>query len=337
MSFHRLLSHSELTKMQECSAAWDFQFGYHLAGSSLRRREVPILLRDGKAWGAGVQALYSGDDPSYAMAYSLAYDFNQQLDNGLADLAELDRTYDFLRDLLIDYIAGSEPLDLCETELELVVPLPGRSGGTSNKYFFHGFLDGTELDEDGNRWIVEFKLRTQLSSLDQITKSRQIRRYAWAYEREFGEPVIGVKLDERLKALPKPARILKSGKVSHAKDQLTTARAYEAACYKQGEAPKPETSEALAQRRWQQRESVFLTPAEIEEAGEELVSLGKQVAQLDAGSLTPVRNPSRSRCPGCFYREICDDPKNTDLVEALFDRQPPKKDRPPLEVLKEKM
>ena len=47
----------------------------------------------------------------------------------------------------------------------------------------------------------------------------------------------------------------------------------------------------------------------------------------DAGQLAPVRNPNERNCRGCRFRAICDDPWDTELVDALYERVRPKRDR----------
>jgi hypothetical protein len=329
----RAISYSEGNTLLDCQARWDFRYGDRLAGSSLREKSTPILLRDGKAWGRAVAALHADDEYGLANALvelrlALREDSDEQKEAGTYDPDEFERTHTFLGDVLDHYATTTEHLPIESLEHELLVPLPSRSGkGDSNRYRLQVFFDGLHTDEAGRIWIVEFKLRKLLSSLELIAGSRQIRYYAWAYRKATGNDVAGVIVDERLKAAPKPARILDSGKPSHAKDQMTTPERYIAACEERDVEPKPETIESLKGRRWQQRERIFLTDAEIEEAGTELVSLGQQVAALDGGHVYPVRHPSRARCPGCAFREICTNPNDTELVEALFDRKPAKRDR----------
>lgn len=326
----RAISYSEGNTLLDCQARWDFRYGDRLAGSSLREKSTPILLRDGKAWGRAVATLHADDEgePFDALDEALNEDAEEQKAAGTFDPDEFVATQAFLRKVLHHYEDTTDPLPIESLEHELLVPLPSRSGkGDSNRYRLQVFFDGLHTDEGGRTWIVEFKLRKQLSSLELIANSRQIRYYAWAYRKATGNDVAGVIVDERLKAAPKPARILDSGKPSHAKDQMTTPERYRAACEERDVEPKPETIESLKGRRWQQRERIFLTDAEIEEAGTELVSLGQQVAALDGGHVYPVRHPSRARCPGCAFRDICTNPTDTELVEALFDRVPAKRDR----------
>lgn len=364
----RAISFTESGNLLTCQAQWDFNYGGFLAGDCLKPKAVPLRLQEGRAWGAGVAAFHAAevdklDAGIIALTGALDAEAKKLEEKGFYDADAHRQMAAKLRALLEQYAAEEEtrpvPLaGLSGLEHELMVPLPSRSGkGDSSRYRLQVFFDGVLEDEEGRIWLVEFKLRENLSALELITNGRQIRYYAWAYEREYGKPVAGVIVDERLNAQPKPPKIVNSKKgvgkevevdvldketkeptgekkmvwraPSVDKAQLTTPELYEAACAEYGVDVDPEMVQALADRRWSQRERVFLTPREIEESGTELVSLGRQVANVDSGLVYPVRNVKPQNCNGCRFREICNDPHDVDLVDSLFDRRPPKRDRDP--------
>lgn len=327
----RLISHSEASVLLDCQAKFDFQYGNQLAGSSLKPRTKHLRLREGKAWGRAMAAYHSGIHqmtPYQEIIASLAEDASEMLIEPL----DLEETRVKLFALLDSYAADSESLMVDATELELDVQIPARSGKrASTLYRFTGFIDAVKRGDSGD-WIAEFKLRGQLSSLEQVAFMRQIRWYAWGYQQQTGRPIAGVIVDERLNQEPKPARILASGLPSHATNQITTPGLYAAACREVGIEPQEETLVALAARRWQERHTIFLTTSEIEEAGKQLTSVANLAGQFDSGLLYPTRNPSQFRCPGCSFREVCNSPQDADLVDALFERVSPKKDRAQKEV-----
>lgn len=366
----RAISFTESGNLLTCQAQWDFNYGGYLAGDCLKPRAVPTRLQEGSAWGAGVAAFHAAledkvDAGIIAITKSLDDEAEKLKRKGVYDAEAHHAMASKLRALLEQYAVEEDtrpvPLEgLGGLEQELLVPLPSRSGkGDSNRYFLQVFFDGVYEDEEGRIWLVEFKLRDNLSALELITNGRQIRYYAWAYEREHGRPVAGVIVDERLNAQPKPPKIVNSKKgvgvevevdvldketkeptgekktvwraPSTDKAQLTTPALYEAACEEYGVDVDPEMVAALADRAWSQRQRVFLTPREIAESGTELVSLGRQVAAVDSGEVYPVRNVKPQNCKGCRFREICNDPHDTELVDSLFDRRPPKRDRKPEE------
>lgn len=372
----RKISFTEQSTLLTCQAQWDFTYGGYLAGTALKPKAVPLRLQEGRAWGAGVAAFHAAKEDKLdagivALTGRLAAEAEELDEKGFYDAdVHLQMVGKFVG-ILAQYAGEEEgrwaPLaGLSRLEHELLVPLPSRSGkGDSSRYRLQVFFDGVLEDAEGRIWLVEFKLREKLSSLELITNSRQIRYYAWAWQRKYGRPVTGVIVDERLNEQPKPARWVKpkrkdegvsvdpdqaeelgapysdkerevyigdEGKlvrrtVSHAKEQMTTPELYLAACERAGVGPVPETLEEIASRRWSQRERVFLTDAEIEESGTELVSLGRQVAAVDSGLVYPVRNVKPQTCNGCRFREICSNPKESELVDALFDRFPAKRDR----------
>lgn len=364
----RAISFTESGNLLTCQAQWDFNYGGYLAGDCLKPRAVPTRLQEGSAWGAGVAAFHAATEDKVdagimAIAKSLDDEAEKLKKKGVYDAVAHAQIAHKLRSLLEQYAVEEETRDvplegLGRLEEELLVPLPSRSGkGDSNRYFLQVFFDGVLEDADGRIWLVEFKLREQLSALELITNGRQIRYYAWAYEREYGKPVAGVIVDERLNAEPKPPKIVNSKKgvgievevdvldketkeptgdkkmvwraPSTDKAQLTTPELYEAACEEYGVDVDDAMVAALGDRQWSQRQRIFLSKREVEESGTELVSLGRQVAAVDSGEVYPVRNVKPQNCKGCRFREICNDPHDTDLVDSLFDRRPPKRDRDP--------
>jgi predicted DCC family thiol-disulfide oxidoreductase YuxK len=332
----RQLSYTEVSALLECQAKHDFAYVGQLAGSALKKREPHIRLREGRAWGAAVAALHSWPDPEAPVRwrYANALDaLDRALDDDAYQLQAIG-LYDrnahadlslYLADVLWDYARTAEPMHVTHPELELRVPIPSRaSGRASSRYEFLAFFDGlTRID--GRLWIVEFKLRTRLSGTEHILLGRQYRFYAWAAERILGEPIAGVIVDERLNEVPKPARINKGPKVSHAKDQLTTPELYRVACEEHGEEPHEDVLDALGARKWQLREPVIFSRAEIAEVDDELRSAARLVGLFDTGELYPLRSPEPRRCRSCAFRPICPNPRDADLVDALYERRPAKR------------
>jgi hypothetical protein len=344
----RTLSHSEVSSALDCQAQHDFRYVGHLVGSALKPRATAVRLREGRAWGAAVAQWHAdcqrwGVKPLISNAMrvlgaTLDEDAAEQCEAGVYIAEEHTDLTVRLSEMLIHYVETAEPLPISRLEDEMLVGIPSRNGRRrSSRYRFLGYADGVHVDEEGRTWLVEFKLRGRLTSLEQIALSRQIRWYAWAY-REIAEvEPSGVIVDERWNEIPKAARVNKGrGKTptpvaSHAVDQLTTPDRYVEACLETGEEPKAETVEAFGRRRWQQRHAVIFRSGELDEAGRQLVSAAKLIQQLDAGDLYPIRNPSPTRCGGCAFREICPNPNDVQLVDAFFRRVPAKRDRPAIE------
>jgi hypothetical protein len=334
----RSLSFSEVSTAQTCKARWAFSYGGQLTGgTTLKSRHVLPILRDGRAWGAGVAAWHERSSQTL-LAYVEALDvMRQSLDEDLAFMkdagvmtnATLDQRNDAmgrLERMFHHYTSLSEPLaNLTRLEDTIDVAVPSRSGKRgSSRYRFGAKIDGFTEAEQNADWIVEFKLRKKLNPRWFIELARQYLYYAWARQRESGRRVIGIVVDERLNAIPNLPKILRSGRVSSDKDQLTTVPFYLAACEQAGQDPDPETVMALQARTWQQRVFVLFRPDELEEAGRELVSAAKDIRDLDSGELYPVRNASQIVCNGCRFKRICKDPTGS-LVDELFIRTTPKR------------
>lgn len=330
----RSISHSEAAVLLDCQAKHDFSYVGQLAGSALQPITKHVRLREGKAWGRAMAAYhltrYVTIDERLVTAHSeiemsIGEDVSQNI---LIDPEDVREMSDKMHALFTDYAAVTEPIGVHSTELELDVQIPARSGKrASTRYRFTGFLDAIQTDPYDRDWIIEFKLRGQLSSVEQVALMRQIRWYAWGYQRMTGRKVAGVIVEERLNQVPKPARILANGLPSHTEKQATTPGLYAAACREAGIEPNAETLSLLAERRWQARHTIFLSEREIDEAGLQLTSVANLAGQFDSGLLYPTRNPSQFRCPSCSFRDICNSPHDADLVEALFARVPAKKDR----------
>lgn len=331
----RLLSQSEVGQALDCFARWDFAYGGRLAGSALKAKRVAPILSEGRAWGAAAAAWHTGtaNDALRALAESLERDAKRQREHGVHVQSEHDEIRERLTRMLLHYASIAEPVRMdAVVERELNVPIPSRTGvRPSSRYRLLCYVDATRR-ESGRTWLVEFKLRGQLSTVQQIQLERQIRWYAWAYWRTTGDRPAGVETVERWNEVPKPPRLVKTGRrdgslrPSHAVDQLTTAESYRSVCTEYGVAPEPDTVAALEQRRWQQRVPIILRDGELEEVGRELVSAARLIGQLDSGALWPVRNAKPRNCNGCGFRDICAAP-DPDLVDALYERTLPKRER----------
>lgn len=338
----RLLSNSEANKALTCQAQWDFAYGGHLAGATLKPKTPAVMLIDGKAWGAAVAEFHrNGDiwDAHLALEEAFKAEYRRAAKDGFpVPLWQRVEAMKRLGSILDHYALTADPLDgLVRIEEAVIVPLPGRAGvGRSNRYGFIGYLDGYK-NGTGPGYLVENKLRTSLTPLPLLERQRQVRQYAWALRERDGISIQGAIVNERLNESPRPVRLVQGkrkgqGKVpSHAANQITTPDIYVATCREFDVEPDPVTIDALAGRQWQQRVTIVFRPDELDEAGRELVSASKLIAQLDSGALYPVRNAKRSTCGYCEFAAICSNPSDP-LAGSLYNRTVPKRLRGPLEV-----
>lgn len=315
-----------------CQARHAFAYtGALTNGTALSPRTSAPILRDGRAWGAGVASYHALGHGTEAILDSLLDDAGEQKDAGTFDQPTFDDAVNRLSWMLQHYVAQEpEPLFLVERERELMVPIRSRKGTRrSTVYRLHAFLDGVHIDVDGRVWIVEFKLRGRLQNLEQILLNRQIRWYAWAWRETTGEEPAGVIVEERLNALPSPVAFNKNGAVS--KVQSCDAAAYMDACAAAGHGPDDEVFDRLRAKDWQLRHRILLRSEEIDEAALQITSAAEQTHSFDSGALYPVRNPSPARCPSCPFKPICADPSDVDRVDSLYFRSVPKWARAALE------
>lgn len=329
----RSISHSEASAALDCQAKHAFAYtGQLTSGDTLRPKSAAPQLRAGRAWGRAVAAWHANAGPTAsvhahtALEIALSLDSAQQQQHGVFDQAEHDQLQQHLLAVLADYVAHVAPLPVTRPEYQLDVAIPSRTGRRrSNVYRLLCYLDGVHTDADGRDWIVEYKLRNRLQPFEQIALSRQVRWYAWAWREHTGRAVAGVIVDERLNETPAPVRFNQNGTIS--KVQSCRPDAYIAACQEHDQAADVDAVRKLEAKRWGARHELILSDRELREAGWQLTSAASLIHQLDTGLLFPVRNPSPMRCPSCAYRDICADAQDAALVDALFERTQPKRER----------
>lgn len=331
----RSISVTETDSLLRCQAEHAFRYTGHLTGGVTLRSKVPHLrLRRGAAWGRAVAAWHETHDVAAACKAAveqLDADAREMIDAGVYT-GDVEQEHGDLADLLLKLVTDyahrdADPLNLTDPEREVRVPVPGVEG-----FELHGFLDGVHEDEDGPVWIVEFKLRESLTDSAMVALGRQFRWYAWAWRELHGVEPAGVIVDERLAEVPGPVVLNKDGSPRKGQAQ-TSADLYLAACEKAGATPDETTVEKLRRKVWQRRHFVEFLRFELDEAGAEITSAARQVAAFDANRVRPIRNPHRSRCGSCDFRDVCPDPSGSeDLIRAAFETRVPKRERPALEV-----
>lgn len=354
----RTLSNSEISTALTCWAQWDFQYGGHLAGSTLRHKIVPAILSRGAAWGAAMQSYHSGESPElvrFHVRNSLMADQIKAEKHGVLLPERMLDEQEAEVMALVGHYAMRNPeryQGLQRIEQHLKVPIPARvaseprSGfgrhksraGYSNKYAFEGYLDWSAIDPLPlltGEWIIETKLRGELHQMSVLERSTQLRWYAWAYWQTTGRMPAGVIVDTWLAIVPNPPRMVQGRKkdsgmvLSTAKDQVTTPELYLAACLQCDVEPDKDLLTALRERVWGSRAIIAFTPDELERAGRELVSAGQLIRDLDSGVLLPIRHAIPRNCNGCRFKRICTNPNDKFAIDAEFVRGTPKRLLPP--------
>lgn len=294
----RIISQSEIATFLDCQFKHGFAYGG--LGEPIRAKSRPEYLADGSSWGSAIALLHTE-------GFNAAYD-------SLAALPEGENREKLIQ-LLSSYTNKYEPLNLIETEKELTVHL-ARPDNDLLGWYYVGHLDGVHKDSDGFLWIVEYKLRTTLYSLEQISFMRQIKWYAWAWIKQFKTMPRGIIVDETLNQLPKPIRFNKNGSVSAV--QSCTAEEYVDACLKHHTPVNENTLQKLQEKQWHARHKIFFSERELAEVPEELDRVASLLRHYDSGALRPVRNTT-ARCARCEYKLICPDPNNSLLREEFYE------------------
>lgn len=341
----RLLSNSEIDTALTCWAKWDFQYGGHLAGSTLKQKIVPAILSRGGAWGAAMQSYHSGGtyaEVEFHVRNSLMADQMEAQERGVMLPERMLEEQQVEVMALVGHYAQRHPerfSGLQKIEHHLLVPIPSRTGmKRSSRYAFEGYLDWSAIDPLPlltGEWIIETKLRGELHSMSVLERSTQLRWYAWAYWQVTGRMPAGIIVDTWLALVPKPPRMVQGRKkgqgmvLSTAKDQITTPEMYQAACFQLDVEPDKDLVTALNERVWGSRAIIGFTPDELKRAGRELVSAGQLIRDLDSGLLLPIRHATPRTCNACRYKKICTNPMDTLAVEAEFVRGTPKRLLPP--------
>jgi len=326
----RTLSYSELSTLLECEARHAFRYTGQLTnGHALRPKVVTPRMQAGKAWGVAVALWHETGELAVAEA-ALEEELAAQLRHleGLGALIpdEFVERAKTLRAALDDYLAHTARLPGFqgrETELDVWCPAITQADGESNRYRFQAFVDGLCRDQHNRTWIVEFKWRSTLGELEWASRSPQLAWSVWA-ARKQGLDVVGVILDERLADFPRPVQRNKDGTPSAR--QRCRPEQYEEACCEAGVEPNPRTLDQLRRIQWHRRTAVRFTERDLRFAEQALAALAARVGQLDRGQLVPVRHASPFTCRTCLYRDVCADPDDTELVDALFERRPPKRE-----------
>lgn len=108
---------------------------------------------------------------------------------------------------------------------------------------YRGTVDRIAIDEYGRLWVVEYKTAKRAEHMHYQTDP-QVTTYVWAAQHMYPDKeVAGVIYQQFVKNKPEPPKILSSGKISTASNQLTSSVLYEDALVrmygKKGLAPEP--------------------------------------------------------------------------------------------------
>lgn len=317
---HRIISDSQIKSVLSCQVKYDLGYvGQLVGGRPLKKRTPYFRLSAGRAWGAAIQMWHLCGNKQAALAAAgeeFARDEDEIVERGgVIDDVERADTWATIEDVLNWYVVNHpEPLNLTSTEVPLFVTL-------TRGYRLEGYVDGEFRDADGRLWLYEAKYRSKLTSYDQIMRDRQVWLYAWAWEKQYGEAPVGAIKEEVLAEAPKPVRFNQDGTPSAT--QSCTLNDYLAACRCTATEPRESTVEALNAKKRMQRVEILFTKRGVELAGKQAQSAARLIGMFDRGDLAPIHNPSQMSCSTCAFKDVCVDPTDEGVIDALFERVDP--------------
>ncbi len=172
-----------------------------------------------------------------------------------------------------------------EIEKEFNVPIRNPETDCKSRNFeFKGFADGLVKINDVY-WLMEHKTASQINNQykAKLTIDNQSIAYIEALQRVYDIKIKGVIYNVILKDVPNPPKVLKSGKLSTAKNQKTTHELYLRAIQERGEGSEDYTDilEELKRNRKEYfyREYITFTENDLEEWRVELWDLQKNIQE----------------------------------------------------------
>lgn len=178
------------------------------------------------------------------------------------------------------------------------------------------------VDREGRRKIVDHKTAASAPNVGQLDMDDQLTAYIWARWKATGEWVSEADYNVLLKKLPHPPRLLKSGKLSVDKSQVTTYDMFAAEIDRLG-LSRNDYAEHLA---WLQdegprlfiREGVFRVRGQMRSFEENLYHEWIDMKRVALRPETAYPNPSPFNCPSCPVKLVCTTMMDGGDVETII-------------------
>jgi hypothetical protein len=180
-------------------------------------------------------------------------------------------------------------------------------------------------------WVYDHKTTTSAPNDRGLDFDDQVTAYCYAVWRWLGIPPRGVCFNYLVKQVPKEPRVLKSGKLSTAKDQLTTSELYREELIGRGLMLKNgsikgekyrDAYAALLSRGWDpffKRHEVTRNKAELVSFEERLYEEYYEMLDCYNGDISARPSFSRWWCPGCRVASICQAIEDDSDVEGIIE------------------
>ena len=175
-----------------------------------------------------------------------------------------------------------------------------------------GRADLLVRDSKGQLWVVDHKTSNSYTpGLSGLDVDDQLTAYMYLCWKTLGEMPVGVLYNVLLKKVPEKPRVLKSGKLSKAKDQGTTVSLYMEAINEMGLDPGDyaDILEYLDATGWEQfffREYATRNESELLAYQNRLIVKATEVASIFADPDTwAVPSPKTRDCTYCEFLSAC--------------------------------
>lgn len=258
---------------------------------SCARLSAEAIMREFDKW---------SKQPGVSQALHMSDEFYDEAQKTKADAVKIARR-------VVDYLELDTPKwkTLRDDEGRLGVQYEVRASLEAHEHGYVGFIDWAARDPQGRPWIIDLKVRAQFTSGNDMRYDYQLSGYEIAAGGSFGKLAGVAHMQARSKPV-EPPRVLKSGKLSRAKNQSCDWPTYlrtvqelglDPADYAEMEHELPE----FQQWTWTRRsvQELASTWAEIELLAERLVEAHKD-PRPQPRVLTP------KICGTCDMRHICE-------------------------------
>lgn len=171
---------------------------------------------------------------------------------------------------------------------------------------YQGRIDLVVKDtRTGAIYIVDHKTAAQLGDYEHLELDTQVSSYAWALRKMLGINIAGVIFQELRKKAPEAPRQLKSGGLSRARDQNTTAQLYinEVERLRLPMIEYQDFIDYLSESG-----QVYFRRIQVDRSPVELGIIERNVLDEALDMLDDPRiypNPNRMNCFRCQFKEVC--------------------------------
>jgi hypothetical protein len=240
-------------------------------------------------------------------------DVNLLLDLGRGMSDYYEHQWLIQRDPLETYVLDGIPQIEVQFEVELPITQEFLDYCNLDGVVYRGTIDRVAIDRTLNQlWLVEYKTAAQFRILH-LNTDPQCTAYYWAGSCIYDLPVMGVVYQQHLKEVPKPPRILSSGRISSDTKQHTSHRAYRQVLVDVYGEVSLAPADCIACLNWLaqaenedrdrfvRRDRVYRSPHQVEAEGVKILLEVQEMINPD----TPIYPHANQHCSWCQFEDAC--------------------------------